>query len=142
MATAQNGDTVRVHYTGTLDSGERFDSSEGRQPLEFTLGEGQIIPGFEAAVRGLAPGESCSTRIEAADAYGARDDAMVGSLPRDQFPPDLTLSVGLDLQLQDQAGNPVQCKVVELNDEAVTLDANPPPAGQALTFAIELVEIA
>ena len=92
MATAQNGDTVRVHYTGTLDSGERFDSSEGRQPLEFTLGEGQIIPGFETAVRGLAPGESCSTRIEAADAYGERDESMVGALPRDQFPPDLTLS--------------------------------------------------
>ena len=110
MATAQNGDTVRVHYTGTLDSGERFDSSEGRQPLEFTLGEGQIIPGFETAVRGLAPGESCSTRIEAADAYGERDESMVGALPRDQFPPDLTLSVGIDLQLQDQAGNPCNAR--------------------------------
>ncbi|HSG89094.1 MAG TPA: peptidylprolyl isomerase [Pseudomonadales bacterium] len=141
MSTAQKGDTVRVHYTGTLADGEQFDSSRGGEPLEFTLGEGNIIPGFETAVAGLTPGDSCQTQIEADDAYGPHRAELLVELPRTEFPEDLDLSVGQTLQLNDQEGNPVMVRVAELGEEAVRLDANHPLAGQALNFDIELVEI-
>lgn len=141
MANPQKGDTVRVHYTGTLPDGEQFDSSRGGEPLEFTLGEGRIIPGFEAAVLTLAPGESTQAAIAPDDGYGPHRPELLVELEREQFPTDMELEVGQTLQLNDQEGNPVVVRVAELGEEAVRLDANHPLAGQELTFDIELVEI-
>lgn len=141
MSAAQKGDTVRVHYTGTLGDGEQFDSSRGGEPLEFTLGEGQIIPGFESAVEGLAPGESCQAVITPENGYGPHREELLVELERAQFPDGMELEVGQTLQLNDQQGNPVVVRVAEIGDEAVRLDANHPLAGQDLQFDIELVEI-
>jgi peptidylprolyl isomerase len=132
---AANGDTVQVHYHGTLDSGEVFDSSREREPLSFTVGSGQLIAGFDRAVVGLAVGESVTVRLEPAEAYGERDDRNVLTLPRAGAPADLT--VGGRVQL----GNDAQATVVELTDDEVRVDANHPLAGMALTFEIELVAI-
>lgn len=141
MANPQKGDTVRVHYTGTLPDGEQFDSSRGGDPLEFKLGEGQIIPGFEAAVLTLVPGESTQAAIPPDEGYGPHRPELLVELEREQFPTDMELEVGQTLQLNDQEGNPVVVRVAELGEEAVRLDANHPLAGQELTFDIELVEI-
>jgi FKBP-type peptidyl-prolyl cis-trans isomerase 2 len=132
---AANGDTVQAHYHGTLDSGEVFDSSRGREPLSFTVGSGQLIAGFDRAVVGLAVGESVTVRLEPAAAYGERDDRNVLTLPRAGAPEDLT--IGGRVQL----GNGAQATVVELTDDEVRVDANHPLAGMALTFEIKLVAI-
>lgn len=142
MAAAQQGDTVRIHYTGTLDDGTVFDSSEGRDPLEFTLGGGQVIPGFDEGVTGMSVGESKSVHIEPEKAYGLRNEEMVMSVPSDQVPPDLNPEVGQKLQMGGPEGQIIVVEVLEVTDEAITLDANPPLAGKALNFDIELVEIA
>ncbi|MEQ8672472.1 MAG: peptidylprolyl isomerase [Aggregatilineales bacterium] len=141
MSQAKTGDTVRVHYTGTLDDGSVFDSSQGRDPLEFTLGEQRVIPGFESAVDGLAVGNSVTTRIPPDEAYGDRRDDLVLEVERDQFPPDVEPEIGMQLALQQPNGQPVPVTITGLSDEAITLDANHRLAGQALTFNIELVEI-
>lgn len=141
MTTASTGDTVRVHYTGKLDDGNEFDSSRGGEPLEFTLGEGRLIPGFEAAVEGLEPGQSQETRIASADAYGPRRDELLVEIPRDQLPDDLTVEVGQTLQMQDKEGQPFLVQVDGVADDNVRLDANHPLAGEDLNFEIELVEI-
>jgi len=141
MAQAKKGDTVKVHYTGKLDNGDVFDSSSGRDPLEFTVGESQVIPGFEEAVVGMAPGDSASTTIPVDSAYGPRRDDMVLMLGRDMFPPGMELEVGHVLQLRTESGEQFQAMVIELGEEKVTLDANHPLAGKDLTFDIELVEI-
>ncbi|HYD51258.1 MAG TPA: peptidylprolyl isomerase [Gemmatimonadaceae bacterium] len=140
MRQASNGDTVSVHYTGTLADGMPFDSSEGRDPLRFTLGAGQVVPGFDAAVTGMTVGETKTVTIPAAEAYGATRPDLVLSVPRSQVPPGMTLEVGQRLQMGrgDQAF-PVVVK--EIGDEAVTLDANHPLAGEDLTFELELVAI-
>ena len=132
--TAHSGDTVRVHYTGRLDSGEVFDSSQGREPLSFDVGSGQVIPGFESAVDGLAVGSSVTVRIDPDDAYGQRQDQMILTVPAEQAPPGLT--AGQAVMLGDQPAT-----IVEVDDQAVVVDANHPLAGQALTFDIELVGI-
>ena len=132
---AQAGDSVQVHYEGTLDDGEVFDSSKGRDPLPFVVGSGQVIPGFDAAVIGLAVGESRKVRLEPADAYGERRDDLVLEVPAEQAPPGL--SVGDQVQLQSGAVAVVEA----VTAETVTIDANHPLAGQALTFEIELVAI-
>ena len=132
---AENGDSVQVHYTGTLDNGEVFDSSQGREPLPFVVGSDQVIPGFDAAVIGLAVGESRKVRIEPAEAYGERRDDLVLEVPADQAPAGL--SVGDQVQLQSGAVAVVEA----VTPETVTIDANHPLAGQALTFEIELVAI-
>jgi peptidylprolyl isomerase len=141
VTAASNGDTVRVHYTGTLDDGNQFDSSRGGEPLEFTIGEGRIIPGFETAVEGLEPGQSCETRVECDKAYGPRRDELLVEIPKTQLPDDLSVEVGQTLQMQDKEGQPFLVQVDEIGDEAVRLDANHPLAGQDLNFEIELVEI-
>ena len=141
MSQAKTGDTVRVHYTGTLDDGSVFDSSEGRDPLEFTLGEQRVIPGFESAVDGLAIGKSVTTRIPPEEAYGDRRDDLVLEVERDQFPPDVEPEIGMQLALQQPNGQPVPVTITGLSDNAITLDANHRLAGQTLTFNIELVEI-
>ncbi len=138
---AKNGDTVRVHYTGTLEDGTVFDSSEDREPLEAVLGSGMLIPGFEAAVVGLSAGRRATVTVEPAEAYGAHTEELVISLPHSEFPPHLKPEPGMALQLTTQEGTEFEALVTEVTDEAVTLDANHPLAGQRLTFAIELVEI-
>ena len=141
MSQASTGDTVRVHYTGTLDDGSQFDSSAGREPLEFASGSGQVIPGFDAAVAGMSVGESRSVRIPAEDAYGARQDELISEVPRSALPADLEPTVGMPLQAQGPDGRVMRLMVVAVADESFTVDGNHPLAGQALNFDIELVEI-
>lgn len=141
MTQAKAGDTVRIHYTGTLDNGTRFDSSEGREPLEFNLGGGQVIPGFDAAVDGMAVGESKTVTIPAAEAYGERHEQLVQQVPREMLPDTIEPAVGMQLQSQSPEGQVMNLVVTEVNNASITVDANHPLAGQALTFSIELVEI-
>jgi peptidylprolyl isomerase len=141
MKQAQHGDTVRVHYTGKLDDGTAFDSSAQREPLEFTLGQGQIIPGFENAVVGMQPGESKTETIPSEEAYGPHRDEMVIEVDRQQLPADLEPKIGQRLQVTQPDGNAVPVVVTEVNPSQVILDANHPLAGKDLTFDITLVEI-
>jgi len=140
MRHARPGDTVHVHYTGTLDDGTEFDSSRDREPMSFTLGEGRVIPGFDAAVAGMAVGESKTVTLAAGDAYGPRREEMTVTVPRTQVPPNVKLEVGQRLQIGrgDQA---LPVVVREVTDDHVVLDGNHPLAGQDLTFALELVQI-
>ncbi len=142
MAAAVIGDTVKVHYTGSLDDESVFDSSRDREPLEFTIGTGQVIPGFEEAVIGLEPGASVRTRIPAEQAYGPRDEKLRVSVDRSQLPGGLEVQLGDQLQMQTQDGQTIPVEVVELADGNVVVDANHSLAGKALTFEIELVEVA
>ena len=142
MAAAVIGDTVKVHYTGRLDDDSIFDSSRERDPLQFTIGTGQVIPGFEEAVIGLEPGATARTRIPAEQAYGPRVDELRISVERSQLPDDLEVQLGDQLQMQTQDGQTIPVEVVELADASVVVDANHPLAGKALTFEIELVELA
>jgi len=141
MAQAKNGDTVNINYTGTLNDGTVFDSSEGRDPLSFTLGSGQVIPGFEEAVMGMEVGESKNVQIPADKAYGPRNEELVIEAPRDQVPPDINPEVGMQLQMGGPDGQVVVVEIIEVTGENIKLDANPPLAGQDLNFAIELVGI-
>ena len=142
MTQAKQGDTVKVHYTGKLTDGTVFDSSQGREPLEFTIGQGQVIPGFEQAVTGMAPSETKTAEIPMDQAYGPRHDEMMMEVPRDQVPADVDPQVGQRLQVGMQSGQQVVVTVTNVSDENITLDANPPLAGKDLVFDIELVEIA
>jgi peptidylprolyl isomerase len=142
MTTAKNGDTVRVEYVGKLDDGTVFDSSKDDDPLEFTLGEGAVIPGFENAVEGMEVGETLTTTVEASNAYGVADPRLRVNVPHDRFPDDIDPQVGQHLQVMQQDGNTIPVTVVEVAEEAVTLDANHPLAGQDLTFEITLVSVA
>ncbi len=141
MSTAKNGDNVKVHYTGKLTSGESFDSSAGREPLAFTVGAGQMIKGFDAAIPGMAIGDKKTINIPAADAYGERSEEAVIPFPKENVPADMKLEPGMQLTLSDQNGHPVQVVVLEVKDDVVLLDANHFLAGQELVFDIELVEI-
>lgn len=140
MATAREGDTVRVHYTGSLSDGSVFDSSRGRDPLEFTLGEGRVIAGFDDAVSGMAQGEERQVIIPAEQAYGSRRDELVFAVPKEQFPDEMEPAVGLEVQLT-QGGQRAVARIAEVTEESVTLDANHPLAGRDLTFDLELVEV-
>jgi peptidylprolyl isomerase len=141
MTTVKEGNTVRVHYTGTLDDGSVFDTSKEKEPLEFTLGQGQIIPGFEEAVVGMKVGESKSVHIAAENAYGLHRDELVVDVPLDQLPQDLNLEVGRKLQMRQTNGQSIVVTVTGISGKEVTLDANHALAGQDLKFEIELVEI-
>lgn len=141
MTAAKSGDKVRIHYTGTLSDGTQFDSSEGRDPLEFQLGSGQVIKGFDDGVTGMTVGEKKTVNIPCEDAYGPENDAMKQDVPREQIPAEIPLEVGLMLQMQGPDGQVLPVKVVNITDEAVTLDANHELAGKDLTFALELVSI-
>ena len=139
---ANQGQTVRVHYTGTLEDQSEFDSSRKRgEPLEFTIGVRQVIPGFEEAVVGMAPGDSKVVNIPAAEAYGEYRQEMVAEFPRSEIGDDIQLEEGLVLSAQGPNGEQLHFSVVSFNDENVTLDGNHPLAGKDLTFDIELVEI-
>lgn len=141
MTEAKAGDTVKVHYTGRLTDGSEFDSSRDQEPLEFKVGAGDVIPGFEQAVVGMNQGESKTTTIPAGDAYGQYDDELLLEVDREQFPPNITPEVGQRLQLRQSDGEVLTAVVIEVADDTVTLDANHPLAGQDLTFEIRLVEI-
>lgn len=142
MSTPQTGQKVKVHYTGTLEDGTRFDSSAGRDPMEFTMGEGKIIPGLEQALSEMSVGETRTVNIPAEQAYGPHQPELVQQVERQQIPADIELSPGVQLQAQGPDGQAFQLVVTELDDRNVTLDANHPLAGKALTFELELVEIA
>ncbi len=140
-AQAENGDVVQVHYTGKLADGTVFDSSVGREPLESTLGAGQIIPGFEQAVLGMKVGESKTVTIPAAEAYGPRFDDMLVEIPRDRLPSGKTPEVGQQLGVNRADGGVTIVTITGVSDNTVTIDANHPLAGKDLTFEIELVKI-
>ena len=141
MAEAKTGDKVRVHYTGTLEDGTTFDSSEGRDPLEFTLGENQVIPGFEQAVCGLNVGEEKSVTIPPEEAYGMPNPEMQTTLSKSQLPEGLEPEVGMMLQANAPDGSALSVKITGVDDDTISVDANHPLAGKTLTFAISLVEI-
>ena len=141
MSTVKAGDTVRIHYNGTLSDGSSFDSSDGRDPLEFTVGSGQIIPGLDKALPGMNVGEKKVVEVPAAEAYGDHRPEGLQQVPRAQVPEHIPLDPGTRLQVQTPEGKALPVTVAEVTEEVVVLDANHPLAGQDLTFAIELVEI-
>ena len=142
MTQVKSGDTVKVHYKGTLADGTTFDSSEGRDPLEFEVGSGQIIPGLEKAIPGMEVGDKKTVEVPTDEAYGPLDPAAKQAVPRADIPDDIPLDIGTQLQVQTPQGQTLQVMVAEVTDEQVTLDANHPLAGKDLTFDVELVEIA
>lgn len=135
-----DGKKVRIHYTGTLNDGTQFDSSAGRDPLEFETGSGMVIAGFDAAVRDMDVGGKKTVTIPSAEAYGEARADMIGDIPKDRFPPEMELSVGMPLQMTGPQG-PMPVIIKEIKEDAVTIDANHPLAGQDLTFELELVEV-
>jgi peptidylprolyl isomerase len=141
MSQAQSGHTVRIHYTGTLSDGTQFDSSAGRDPLEFALGGGMVIPGFEKAVEGMSVGESKSVTIAPEDAYGPRHEQLIQEVPKSALPEEVTPEIGMQLQGRGPDGQVMNLQVKEITDDSITVDANHPLAGEALNFDIELVEI-
>lgn len=138
---AKNGDTVRVHYTGRLESGEIFDSSEGGEPLEFELGAGQVIAGFDEGVQGMQVGETRTIEIPAEDAYGERVEALVQTIPRQGINLETEPEVGMNLVLQLPDGSQIPVAVTDVTESYITLDANHPLAGQKLIFDVQLVEV-
>lgn len=141
MSQAKSGDTVKIHYTGTLDDGTQFDSSKDRDPLEFELGKGQVISGFEKAVEGMEVGDSKSVKIEPDDAYGPRHDQLIQEVPRSALPDEIKPAVGMKLQSRSPDGRITPLTVTAVTDKSVTVDANHELAGERLNFDIELVEI-
>ena len=141
MTQAKAGDTVRIHYTGTLDDGTVFDISEGRDPLEFTVGSGQIIPGLDIAIPGMSVGDKKSVKVDCQDAYGSIHAEARQAVPRAEIPADIPLDLGTQLQVQTPDGHAMTVTVVEVTETEVTLDANHPLAGKDLTFDIEILSI-
>lgn len=141
MAQAQNGDTVKVHYTGKLEDGTVFQSSEGGDPLEFQLGQQQILPGIEKAVVGMDVGESKTTTIPADDALGPHRPDLVAVVPRAELPDDIQPEVGQQLLMREASGQELRVLVTDTDADSVTLDGNHPLAGRDLTFDLQLVEI-
>ncbi len=142
MSKAEQGSKVKIHYTGKLDNDQVFDSSEGKAPMEFTIGEKMIIPGLEEAVTGMGPSDTKTVTISPDKAYGDYREEMIFKVPRNNIPEDIDPKVGQNLQVQQQGGQPSLVTVKEVTDEDVTLDANHPLAGKDLIFDIELVEVA
>ena len=141
MSQVKEKDTIKVHYTGTLKDGRVFDSSREREPLEFTLGEGQLIPGFEKGVIDMAVNETKVVEIPVAEAYGERNDQLIQEVPKSQLPPEIEPKVGMGLMSQTPDGRQMPLTVTEVKDESIVVDANHPLAGEDLTFEIELLEI-
>jgi len=139
--TAKTGDTVSVHYRGTLDDGTEFDSSYDREPLTFTLGEGKLLKGFETAVTGMTTGDTTTISLNEEDAYGAHDPERTTTIERSVFPEDLNLDDGATVPLMGPNGMPVMATVLEATDDEVTFDVNHPLAGKTVNFAIELVTV-
>jgi peptidylprolyl isomerase len=141
MVQAKPGNTVKVHYTGKLDDGTVFDSSATRDPLQFSIGEGRVIPGFEQAAVGMSPGESKTVTIPAEQAYGSHRPELVMVVERQRMPADLAVEVGQQLEIRQSSGQVIPVIVTDVSESQVTLDANHPLAGQDLTFEIQLVEV-
>ena len=139
--TAKVNDKVKVHYKGTLSNGDVFDSSEGKDPLEFTLGTGQVIPGFDNGIVGMQTEESKTIKIPAAEAYGEPKDELIQQVPKAQLPPDIKPEVGLQLMTQTPEGQQIPLVVTEVKEDSITVDANHPLAGKDLTFEVTLVSI-
>ncbi len=141
MAQVKTGDKVRVHYHGKLTTGETFDSSTDREPLEFEVGSGMVIKGFDDGVTGMSVGEKKTITIPVDQAYGPRNADMLIEMPKDRFPKEMEIEVGMPLMMSDGAGHNHQVVVTEIKEDVVILDANHPLAGQDLVFDLELVEI-
>lgn len=141
MQQVKKGDTVKVHYHGKLTDGTTFDSSEGREPLAFEVGGGQVIPGFDQGVTGMAVGEKKTIQIPVEEAYGPKQEEMIMEFPKDRFPEDMKAEVGMQLNMSNGQGQNFPVVIVEVRDEIVVLDANHPLAGEDLIFDLELVEI-
>jgi peptidylprolyl isomerase len=139
---AVSGDTVRVHYKGRVEDGDEFDSSEGGEPLEFKLGGGDVIAGFDSGIVGMDVGEKKTIEIEAVDAYGERNESMIQTVPRKGLKLDTEPAVGAQIHLQLPDGNQIPVAITQVTDESVTLDANHPLAGFKLIFDVELLTIA
>lgn len=140
MKKVQEGDEIRVHYTGKLEDGTVFDSSRNREPLQFKVGSGMMIKGFDEAVRGMEIGESKTAEIPSNEGYGERNDQMMVKVTKDKFPENINPEVGQQLSMQGGQGQPIPVVVTDIEGEEVTLDANHPLAGKDLVFEIELVE--
>jgi peptidylprolyl isomerase len=141
MQEAKKGDKVKVHYHGKLISGETFDSSSGREPLEFEIGSGSVIKGFDEGVSGMKVGEKKTINIPVDEAYGERSEDMLIEFPKDRFPKDMEIKEGMQLMMSNGSGQNIPVIVTEVKDDAVILDANHPLAGEDLIFDIELIEI-
>ena len=141
MRQVKKGDTIKVHYHGKLSSGETFDKSAGREPLEFEVGSGMVIKGFDDGVTGMAEGDKKTINIPFNEAYGPRNPDMMIEMPKENFPEGMELEIGMPLGMSDGQGQQFQVIVAEIKEESVTLDANHPLAGQDLIFDLELVEI-
>ncbi len=141
MSTVKANDTIKVHYTGKLNDGRVFDSSVDREPLEFTLGQGQLIPGFEKGVIDMAVNEKKTVNIPSAEAYGERREEMMQEVPKSQLPPEIKPEVGMGLVSQTPEGQEMRLTVAEVKDESIVVDANHPLAGEDLIFEIEVLEI-
>jgi peptidylprolyl isomerase len=141
MTQAKNGDVVKVHYTGRLTDGTQFDSSVGRAPLEFTVGAGQMIKGFDDGVKGMTVGDKKTIQITPEEGYGNRDENAIIEFPATGVPNDMKLEPGMQLTLRDQSGRPIQVVVTEIRSEVIMMDANHFLAGKDLVFDVELVEI-
>ena len=141
MQQVKDGDVVRVHYTGKHTNGEEFDSSAGREPLEFTVGAGQMIKGFDDAMPGMSVGEKKTINILPQDAYGLKNEESIIEFPRTNIPKDMPIEVGMQLQLRDEEGHPLPVTISEIKDDVVILDANHMLAGKELVFDVELLEI-
>lgn len=139
--TAEDGDRVRVHYTGTLDDGTVFDSSREREPLEFELGAEQVIPGFEEAVRGLEVGESVEVSLSPEQGYGHRNEELMVDVARSDLPDGLEPEVGQTLEVRTEEDEPMAAWVAEIGDEEITVDLNHPLAGRELNFEVELLDL-
>jgi FKBP-type peptidyl-prolyl cis-trans isomerase 2 len=141
MQQAQKGDKVKVHYHGKLTNGETFDSSNGREPLEFEVGSGTVIKGFDQGVAGMEVGEKKTINIPVEEAYGPRSEDMLIEFPKDRFPDDVAIEEGMQLMMSNGSGQNIPVIVTEIKEDSVILDANHPLAGEDLIFDIELVEI-
>jgi len=141
MQEAKSGNQVKVHYHGRLQDGTTFDSSEGRSPLEFEVGAGQVIKGFDDGVLGMKQGDKKTIHIRVEEAYGEKSEDMIIEFPKDQFPPDMKPEVGMQLNLRGQDGRNFPVVISEIKDDAVVLDGNHPLAGKDLIFDIEMVEV-
>ena len=139
--TAKEGDKVKVHYTGKFDDGVQFDSSEGKDPIEFTIGEKKVIKGFEEAITGMKEGEEKDVKIEAIKGYGIPQEKLIQEVPKTQFPPEIPLKEGTILNLKSPQGHSIPAKIKEVKDDKVVIDLNHPLAGKNLNFKLKLVEI-
>jgi FKBP-type peptidyl-prolyl cis-trans isomerase 2 len=141
MQQVKHGDKIKVHYHGKLTSGETFDSSAGREPLEFEVGSGMVIKGFDDGVTGMKPGEKKTINIPAEDAYGPLNPDMMMDFPKERFPADMQMEIGMQLMMSDPSGQQFQVTINEIKEDVIILNGNHPLAGEELIFDLELVEI-